>query len=40
MPSVPFRLSATPGSIRWTGPRLGEHTEELLARAQKEEAGA
>ncbi|MFF4797261.1 CaiB/BaiF CoA transferase family protein [Streptomyces sp. NPDC001351] len=39
MPTVPFRLSRTPGSIRWAGPRLGEHTEELLARSRKE-AGA
>ncbi|MGH3829234.1 MAG: CoA transferase [Pseudonocardiaceae bacterium] len=30
MPNVPFRLSARPGRIRWAGPRLGEHTEEIL----------
>jgi crotonobetainyl-CoA:carnitine CoA-transferase CaiB-like acyl-CoA transferase len=24
-------LSATPGAIRWTGPALGEHTDEVLA---------
>jgi crotonobetainyl-CoA:carnitine CoA-transferase CaiB-like acyl-CoA transferase len=30
MPGLPFRLSATPGRVRWTGPRLGEHTEEVL----------
>lgn len=40
MPTVRFRLSRTPGSIRWAGPRLGEHTEELLPRSRKEEAGA
>lgn len=28
--NVPFRLSETPGSVRSTGPRLGEHTEEIL----------
>ncbi|MEV8541200.1 CoA transferase [Streptomyces sp. NPDC051572] len=39
MPTVPFRLSRTPGSIRWAGPRLGEHTEELLPRPRKEAAG-
>ena len=30
--NVPFRLSETPGRIRTTGPRLGEHTAEVLAR--------
>lgn len=25
------RLSATPGAIRWTGPALGAHTDEVLA---------
>ncbi|MBU3068098.1 CoA transferase [Nocardia sp. NEAU-G5] len=30
MPNVAFRLSATPGRIRWTGPRLGEHTDDVL----------
>lgn len=24
------KLSETPGGVRWTGPRLGEHTEEVL----------
>jgi formyl-CoA transferase len=32
MPNVPFRLSETPGRIRSTGPRLGEHTEEVLGK--------
>jgi len=31
MPAVAPRLSRTPGEIRWTGPRLGEHTEQVLA---------
>ena len=28
---TPFRLSATPGSIRTRPPLLGEHTDEILA---------
>jgi crotonobetainyl-CoA:carnitine CoA-transferase CaiB-like acyl-CoA transferase len=48
MQNVPFRLSETPGSVRTTGPRLGAHTEEILARygvdaqqvAELREAGA
>ena len=48
MQNVPFRLSETPGSVRTTGPRLGAHTEEVLARygvdagqvAELREAGA
>ncbi len=31
MPNIPFRLSDTPGEIRTTGPKLGEHTAEILA---------
>jgi len=31
MQAVAPRLSATPGEVRWTGPRLGEHTDEVLA---------
>lgn len=30
MPAVVPKLSATPGETRWLGPRLGEHTEEIL----------
>ncbi|MBI3770817.1 MAG: CoA transferase [Deltaproteobacteria bacterium] len=30
--ATPVRLSATPGSIRRRAPRLGEHTDEILAR--------
>jgi formyl-CoA transferase len=25
------KLSETPGEVRWPGPTLGEHTEEVLA---------
>ena len=32
MQNIPFRLSETPGRIRSTGPRLGEHTEEVLRK--------
>ena len=31
MPNVLFRLSETPGAIRWAGPRLGEHNRAVLA---------
>jgi crotonobetainyl-CoA:carnitine CoA-transferase CaiB-like acyl-CoA transferase len=30
MQNVMFRLSETPGEVRWAGPRLGEHTDEVL----------
>ncbi|WP_051710840.1 CoA transferase [Streptomyces sp. NRRL S-350] len=30
MPNVAFRLSETPGRIRWPGPQLGEHTDDVL----------
>ncbi|WP_370614869.1 CaiB/BaiF CoA transferase family protein [Mumia sp. Pv 4-285] len=29
MPNVVPRLSGTPGSVRWTGPKLGEHNAEV-----------
>ena len=32
VPSVVPKLSATPGATAWLGPRLGEHTEEILRR--------
>jgi formyl-CoA transferase len=32
MPNVPFRLSHTPGRVLSTGPRLGQHTVEVLSR--------
>ncbi len=31
LPGIVPRLSATPGATRWLGPRLGEHTSEVLA---------
>ncbi|GGD19467.1 CaiB/BaiF CoA transferase family protein [Aureimonas glaciei] len=33
MQAVVPRLSETPGAVRWVGPRLGEHTEEVLREA-------
>lgn len=30
VPGIVPRLSETPGDIEWSGPRLGEHTEEVL----------
>lgn len=30
MQNVLFRLSETPGEVRWPGPRLGEHNEEVF----------
>jgi crotonobetainyl-CoA:carnitine CoA-transferase CaiB-like acyl-CoA transferase len=30
LPAVTPKLSETPGGTRWLGPRLGEHTEEVL----------
>ncbi|WP_313380688.1 CaiB/BaiF CoA transferase family protein [Achromobacter insolitus] len=30
LPAVVPKLSETPGETRWVGPRLGEHTEEVL----------
>ncbi|WP_194824435.1 CaiB/BaiF CoA-transferase family protein [Nocardia sp. XZ_19_231] len=32
MQNILFRLSETPGKIRWTGPPLGAHTDEVLGR--------
>jgi len=31
LPGIVPKLSATPGATRWIGPRLGEHTSEVLA---------
>jgi len=31
MPGVVPKLSATPGAVRWVGPSLGAHTDEVLA---------
>jgi formyl-CoA transferase len=33
MPGIAPRLSRTPGQVRWPGPRLGQHTDEVLAGA-------
>lgn len=33
MPAVAPRFSRTPGGVRWPGPRLGQHTDEVLAEA-------
>ncbi|WP_026676313.1 CaiB/BaiF CoA transferase family protein [Fictibacillus gelatini] len=30
VPGIVPKLSETPGSIKWAGPKLGEHTEEVL----------
>lgn len=30
LPAIPPRLSRTPGSSRWAGPAIGEHTDEVL----------
>lgn len=38
MPGVPFRLSATPGRISWTGPGIGEHSEDVGARTRADPA--
>lgn len=32
IPAVVPKLSETPGGTRWLGPRLGEHTAEILTR--------
>ncbi len=32
VPGVVPKLSETPGEIGWVGPKLGEHTDEILAR--------
>lgn len=33
MPGVVPTLSGTPGEVRWTGPAVGEHTDEVLREA-------
>lgn len=32
MQNVPFRLSRTPGEVRWTGEKLGQHNSEIYGR--------
>jgi crotonobetainyl-CoA:carnitine CoA-transferase CaiB-like acyl-CoA transferase len=31
MPGITPKLSATPGEVRWLGPAIGAHTDEVLA---------
>jgi formyl-CoA transferase len=31
LPGIVPKLSDTPGETRWIGPRLGEHTDDVLA---------
>lgn len=38
MPAVVPRMSRTPGDIRWAGPTLGEHTDEVLGELGLDEA--
>ena len=38
VPAVVPKLSATPGATAWLGPRLGEHTEEILRQLGHEQA--
>jgi formyl-CoA transferase len=38
VPAVVPKLSATPGGTEWLGPRLGEHTEEILMRLGHDQA--
>jgi formyl-CoA transferase len=38
MQTMPARLSRTPGSIRWTGPALGAHNQEIFASLGLSEA--
>jgi formyl-CoA transferase len=33
LPGIVPKLGAAPGATRWLGPRLGEHTDEVLVRA-------
>jgi crotonobetainyl-CoA:carnitine CoA-transferase CaiB-like acyl-CoA transferase len=30
MPGIAPKLSETPGAVRWPGPTLGQHTDEVL----------
>ena len=40
MQNVVPKLSATPGEVRWVGPELGEHTDEVLGRLTDRSATA
>jgi formyl-CoA transferase len=33
LPGIVPKMSATPGTTRWIGPKLGEHTDEVLRAA-------
>jgi crotonobetainyl-CoA:carnitine CoA-transferase CaiB-like acyl-CoA transferase len=35
MQNVVPRLTGTPGEVRWTGPKLGEHNEEVYGELLK-----
>lgn len=37
MQAVAPRLSGTPGGIRWSGPELGEHNDEILGALEEQE---
>ncbi|MFX6949427.1 CoA transferase, partial [Acinetobacter baumannii] len=38
MPGITPKLSDTPGDVRWSGPTLGQHTDEVLAGLGLEQA--
>jgi formyl-CoA transferase len=38
LPAIVPKLSATPGRTRWLGPRLGQHTDEVLAELGYDDA--
>lgn len=39
MPAITPKLSGTPGATKWLGPKLGEHTAEVLKTLGYDEAG-
>jgi crotonobetainyl-CoA:carnitine CoA-transferase CaiB-like acyl-CoA transferase len=38
MPGITPKLSDTPGGVRWSGPALGQHTDEVLSSIGLQEA--